>query len=122
MASNQQGPTYPYTEIAENFDEKRIENQMNLQQMEQMFGELIHKNIEYRNRCKSEQIKNDTLKSAFAKMYYELSRQCDENAKLKKELNIVHTKLKISENKYQRLQRKLKAIVLDTDGDDEMVE
>lgn len=113
MAENQRNKSFPLSEAADNFCGIREANQLNLDQMEQLFLELKQKSVDYRNRCECEKAKNKTLKAAFAKMYSEYNKKDDEIAKLKKELDETKAQMERGRCKIERMKRHLKTIYID---------
>lgn len=89
MARNWNEASYPLSEVAEHFDEIQYINENKLDQVNKIFADVIQKNIEYRNRCKSEQMEKIAFKAAYSKCHRELNHQLEINAKLNQELELV---------------------------------
>lgn len=121
MTANQRDESFPLSEAVDNFFDIRVTNQINLQQMEQLFLELKQKSVDYRNRCESEKAKNKHLKAAFATMYSEYNKKDEEIAKLKKELDETKAQMERNRCKIERMKRHLKTIYSDlvANSDDE---
>lgn len=121
MAANQREQSAPLSEVADNFFNVRVANQLNLQEMEQLFLELKEKSVDYRNRCESEKAKYKHLKAAFAQMYSEYHKKDEVIAKLKKELGEAKAQLERNRCKKERMKQHLKTIYTDlvANSDDE---
>lgn len=121
MAANQQDQSAPLSEVADNFFNVRLANQLNLQEMEQLFLELKGKSVEYRNSYESEKAKYKTLKAVFAQMYSENNNKKEVIAKLTKELGEAKAQLARNRCKIDRMKQHLKTIYIDlvANSDDE---
>lgn len=101
----------------ENAGEIRIANQINGQQMEQLFSELVAKAQEFRHRWQSTEVKNDALKNVIVKQWQQINQLHDKVDEITKKLQIAELAAKGNEQKYNRIYGKLKAIILDSAAD-----
>lgn len=101
----------------DNADELRIANHINDQQMEKLFTDLLTKTQEYRNRWMMSEAKIDSMKTAMAKQFRDISRLHEKLHKMSCDLQAAKMEAQRYTRKYNTILGKLKTIILDSAAD-----
>lgn len=117
MSESVQPSSFSANYYIENAGDIRIANQINGQQMEQLFAELVVKAQEYRNRWQSAEVKNDALKNVIVKQWQQINQLHDKLDDITKKLHLAELASQGNEKKYNRIYGKLKEIILDSAAD-----
>lgn len=94
-----------------------IANQVNGNQMDKIFNEIVAKAKEYRNQCRSSDAQIEAMKKMIVAQWQQIHQLRDKLDETSKKLELAESMAKTNEIKYNRLYNKLKKIVLDTAAD-----
>lgn len=118
MSENVHESGFSINHYIENAGEIHIANQLNGQQMQELFEGLVNKAEEYRNRWKLSESRGNGMKNMIAKQWQEISQLRDKLDQTEKKLKLAESTAEDYAQKYGRLYNKLKKVILESAADD----
>lgn len=114
MSEGGQGSSFSIGDYLDNADEIRIANQINGNQMEELFKDLVEKAKQYRQKSEIFEARAEALKNKVVDQWRVNGELRDKMDKMTRKLKLAEATTKNYEEKYMRLHSKLKDLVLET--------
>lgn len=114
MSEGGQGSSFSIGDYLDNADEIRIANQINGNQMEELFKDLVEKAKQYRQKSEIFEARAEALKNKVVDQWRVNGELRDKMDKMTRKLKLAEATAKNYEEKYMRLHSKLKDLVLET--------